>query len=571
MKETIRIRQTSPKHFSKIREKKLVEGVSAAIGITKEGRTQIQSFIFDKSKFNLQEAKAWVKDHNSKLKENFNASYVTMAYGNSNSVEGAAKLPNVMNNTDDTFVPDNIVDIYPDVMFSNGRINKEKVSDRLNDVKSMEKFIPPESFKKLKRMLVSLLKESHEELFRSNGFNLLEGLDTFTADDFDITIKEASNNSSVRKARVILIKSGESKNGNIYSGKCLREATHLFEGLPIYPNHSDSKRKVEEKVGFYSDPIYIGDEDTGEIQATANILESEKKMWDLIKEQHNHPKAKLCGFSISAFGKGRVIESNGKSKRIIDTITHADSTDIVSNPSAGGKVLELLESVKNSFINNTDVSMKEEESMDEKTLREKFPDLVKTIEDSAKALALKEAEAFAAKSKCTDCEKEFTPKAEEKVCAECAKASSDKADKAVKESFEKEKNEILTKLTEAEEKIKTLEKDVYVSKLTESVTVKLSDTKFKSIPGALKERLVTTLISLGEEKREGDEPSNWDLKIKEETDYVNKCRGPKDQLVFGSETNGDTKTDKTKTTKESVKLNEEEQRQMANTVSKVIF
>lgn len=563
MKETLRIRQASPKRFSKIREKNLTEGVSAAIGITKEGRTQVQSFIFDKSKFNLQEAKNWVKEHNSKLKENFNTSYLSMTYDC--SVEGASKLPNSMNNTKDTFVPNDITEIYPDVMYANGRINKEQVAVRLNDVKSMEKFITPESFKKIKKMLVGLLKESHEEMIRTSGFNLLEGEDSFTADDFDIAIKEATHDSSVRKARVILIKSGESKNGNIYSGKCLREATALFDGLPIYPNHSDSKRKVEEKVGFYSDPVFVGDDDNGEIHAIANILESEKKMWDLIKEQHNHPKAKLCGFSISAFGKGRVLsEANGKSKRIIDTIISANSTDIVSNPSAGGKVLELLESVKNSYNGNNQETSIGEEIMDEKTLREKFPDLVKVIEDSAKALALKEAEPV--KSTCTDCKKEFVAKDDEKVCSGCAKSETEK----VKEEVVKlstEKNDLLTKLTESEEKIKTLQKDVYVVKLTESVTLKLSDSKFKALPGAAKERLISTLISLGEEKREGEQPSNWDLKIKEETDYVNKCRGPKDQLVFASETN-ETKTDKSK---ETVKLSEEDQRVIANSVSKVIF
>jgi len=133
------------------------------------------------------------------------------------------------------------------------------------------------------------------------------------------------------------------------------------------------------------------------------------------------------------------------------------------------------------------------------------------------------------------------------------------------ENLEKTKNELEVKLTEATEKIVSLEKEVYIKNLTESVQVKLSDSKYKVLPGALKKRLVEGLISIGPEKREGEQPSNWDLKITEETNYVNECRDANSKLVLGSET-----TNVTKST-ETVKLSEEENRAIAKTVSKVIL
>jgi hypothetical protein len=66
----IRFRQREPKEFKKgsyrtitLSEKK---GIKAVIGVLKgKTTTVIQSYIFDKNKFTVDEAKGWLKDHNA--------------------------------------------------------------------------------------------------------------------------------------------------------------------------------------------------------------------------------------------------------------------------------------------------------------------------------------------------------------------------------------------------------------------------------------------------------------------------------------------------------------------------
>lgn len=545
MSKTIRIRQCNADKFSKFRTTQIQEGIKATIGIQPNGASQIQSFEFDHTFYPLPKAKEWVKTWKDSLKENFGILPFNGPIKEAMlQISGTSALSPEMNNDKAPTVPDDIKEIYPDCFHSNGRVNREKCLIHLNEVKAFEKYLSKPDFKKLNRLLFDLLKESTKEILADNGFNLQESETSFTADDFDVVLKEGVRDSSVRRAKVVLIKSGESKNGNIYTGKALMNAVPLFEGIPIYPNHSDSERKVEEKVGFYSNPEYVGDENSGEIQAVANIFESEQKMWDLVKEQANHPNAKLCGFSINAFGKGRELKEDprGKTKRVVESIVLVDSTDIVNNPSAGGRVLELLESVKNTY--NTQNSSSGEESMDLSILKEKHSDLVKQIEDSAKALILKEEEAKAEKMvKCPHCEKEYAMK--ESV-----------------EHYDSHIKELNVKLSESVKLTESLTKDVTINKLKEAVTAKLQT--HKTLPELVKVRLVEKLLDLGEEKREGEKPSNWDSVITEELNYVNQIRGTKGDLVLGSE-----KTEE-KTETAEVKLTENEKRAIAKSISKVL-
>ena len=59
----IRIRVASPKSFIRFRVKTLGAGIKAVIGFKKGGGSQIQSVLFPKSKYNLSQARAWIKKH----------------------------------------------------------------------------------------------------------------------------------------------------------------------------------------------------------------------------------------------------------------------------------------------------------------------------------------------------------------------------------------------------------------------------------------------------------------------------------------------------------------------------
>lgn len=187
--------------------------------------------------------------------------------------------------------------------------------------------------------------------------------------------------------------------------------------------------------------------------------------------------------------------------------------------------------------------------MDLITLKEKHADLVKQIVDDAKSLALKEAE-DAAKAAAEENDKKMV------TCPDCKKEF------AMKESVDHVKAhlaETVVKLQEAEKEVATLKRDVSITKLKECITERLSK---ENLETATVKRLAESLLQLGTETREGDKPSNWDLRIQEEKDYVLQLKGDKKPLVTGSE--------RTETKTETVKLSESEAKIIAAKIANSI-
>jgi len=67
----IRIRVENPKKFVRFRVKTLGKGIRAIIGFLKEGGSRIQSLLFDRKKWTLKQARAWVKRHGYTISETY--------------------------------------------------------------------------------------------------------------------------------------------------------------------------------------------------------------------------------------------------------------------------------------------------------------------------------------------------------------------------------------------------------------------------------------------------------------------------------------------------------------------
>lgn len=65
----IRIRVANPKQFIRFAVKTLGKGIKGVIGFKKGGGSQIQSFLFPKSRYTLAQAKAWIKEHKYHISE----------------------------------------------------------------------------------------------------------------------------------------------------------------------------------------------------------------------------------------------------------------------------------------------------------------------------------------------------------------------------------------------------------------------------------------------------------------------------------------------------------------------
>jgi hypothetical protein len=67
----VRIRVASPSKFIRMRVKTLGKGIRAIIGFKKGGGSEIQSFLFPRSRYTLAQAKTWIKSHNYHVHESF--------------------------------------------------------------------------------------------------------------------------------------------------------------------------------------------------------------------------------------------------------------------------------------------------------------------------------------------------------------------------------------------------------------------------------------------------------------------------------------------------------------------
>lgn len=176
-----------------------------------------------------------------------------------------------------------------------------------------------------------------------------------------------------KRARVVLIKAGWSKNERYYPPEVLAKATPLFEGAKCYLDHDDIKgtpgRSVRELAGFYESVNFSGNQIEGDLQ----FLDTEagRVGLELAKEaiKHNRP---LAGLSIRSVGTLRKVEEGYE----VESLSKVLSVDIVSDPAAGGEFIKLYESmeVKNKM---------EEITLEE--LKEKRPDLVQAISEEVES------------------------------------------------------------------------------------------------------------------------------------------------------------------------------------------
>jgi len=174
-----------------------------------------------------------------------------------------------------------------------------------------------------------------------------------------------------------VIKSGRSKNGNIYRPAVLSKAAPLFEGVKVYvrPDAKHSKMPgadFGELIGQLSSPRYVDKSGDGEILANFNLLKSAGEPAEKILESHQRGFKDLFGFSIIATGSANRTSQG----RLVENISRIKSVDLVVEPSAGGKIVELVESDQDN----------EEPQMENEALFSKIDEMQKTMVEALKAV-----------------------------------------------------------------------------------------------------------------------------------------------------------------------------------------
>lgn len=179
------------------------------------------------------------------------------------------------------------------------------------------------------------------------------------------------SNATGKEWEVVLIEAGLSANGVFYSADVLREAVPLFEGSKAcaynYGEDFDHLPKNVAKlhpegfskntVGWFEsvkfDRFDRPDGSTGEgIIGVFHVLEGAEWLRKNLRDAWEHGQKNLLGFSIDADGTAKEGMAEGQRARIVQKIESVDTTDVVTNPAAGGAILKLRASIKGDKMKN---------------------------------------------------------------------------------------------------------------------------------------------------------------------------------------------------------------------------
>lgn len=160
-----------------------------------------------------------------------------------------------------------------------------------------------------------------------------------------------------RRFRIRAIRAGLSGNRNFYPDQVLREAVPLFHKVRVFVK-SDAEhlagggKDVRNLIGRLVEPAFVEGQapDSGEVQATFEVLESAGEIAAKIREAHERDMADIFGFSIDAMGRSRTGRINGQAVRAASKISKINSVDLIVEPGAGGQVIELIEALQEEDI-----------------------------------------------------------------------------------------------------------------------------------------------------------------------------------------------------------------------------
>ncbi|MCJ7669581.1 MAG: ChaB family protein [Dehalococcoidia bacterium] len=276
-------------------------------------------------------------------------------------------------------------------------------------------------------------------------------------------------------ATIVVIKPGlNSSKERYYPPEVLNRDFSLFEGVKMYADHptpEDEKARPERSIKDWVATLKnVHIDESGRLVGEAIVVEP----WMQQKLANLRDKGMLqeMGISINAVGTATKGEIEGVKTNIIERIVRVRSVDFVTEPGAGGMVT-MFETDKENDIDLIGLE----------TLKERRPDLVKSIESEVKAKTLQEVK--------------HMEEQEVKI----------KELETQNETLAKENTELKTKMTEAEKAQKKAEAK---SKIDEAISK-------SELPEAAKIRLT--------EKSKDSETADGIIEaIKAEEDYVKSIK-----------------------------------------------
>lgn len=146
--------------------------------------------------------------------------------------------------------------------------------------------------------------------------------------------------------RIQVIKAGVSKNGRDYPLEVLHADHAKFNGAKIYvrterEHHENSNISAKSVAGWLSDAR----PNPGGVEAIANISAAESWLGEKIGDAFDRGMPGLIGFSAVMDIMGTKLKTGGREIARASRISKVRSVDAIVNPSAGGEVLCVAESI----------------------------------------------------------------------------------------------------------------------------------------------------------------------------------------------------------------------------------
>ena len=146
-------------------------------------------------------------------------------------------------------------------------------------------------------------------------------------------------------AKIVLIRAGRSKNGNIYSEAALEAAANLYSGIPAMLDHAENvgDYSVRNLAGYITEGVYADGAVTGKLHTLGS--DSGKVLAALIEDERRLRKAGSLG-DRHLFGFSQVVQAKGSETPtgdfLVEQVTQVLSVDAVVFPAAGGALLEAV-------------------------------------------------------------------------------------------------------------------------------------------------------------------------------------------------------------------------------------
>lgn len=175
------------------------------------------------------------------------------------------------------------------------------------------------------------------------------------------------------KWAVIVIQEGTSLNRVHYSADVLKRAVSLYENSRVFWNHDNSTMRDPRNLAGFIKEAALSTLPDGKTAITGVLVATSPKLREMLLEAHEAGNPNLFGLSHTVAAETERAIRDGQAVTVAKTIKAVESVDVVSFPSAGGRVMRLAAGSNSPIVETQEGLVMLQDKI--KKLKESRPDL----------------------------------------------------------------------------------------------------------------------------------------------------------------------------------------------------